>query len=787
MHAGTSDNSKARQIEIILERIESLPTLSPVASRLMQISSVQDADLDPIVELIESDLSLTSRILGLCRRADKGLGDRITTVRRAVVMLGLEAIQSVVLSVSVFDLMGKEAGAGPSDDPADAASIRFQRAEFWKHSIAVASAASLIAEAHPHLEIAPPEAFVAGLLHDMGKLVMEMMLPRSYSKALQLAERRASGSAHVERELFGLDHHTAAKRLSEHWGLPHALQDVMWLHSQPAGSIPDLPHKPLIGVVNAARALTRSIMLGWSGDYNNPPTLEGPSGVCATFGLVPDKVYACTERVHEDVAYRCAVLGLNNPSTAELMLGSIAAANQRLARLNTHLQQRSRGTQEQTRVLGLITDFHARWRAGRNLMDSLGDIVQSASEAFGPGFFGVVVQSRAGEPWQLVCFEPDGSAGHASLIHAPASLTGPGAAHANPHANPHANADLSLLSHAARGGIGVAPMALVPWITEHLEDKVDVRQLRILPLISSDESRGPTAILLHDREAADGLHERGTLRALASTWSSAIASALQHDGARRLGEKLAATNRDLVEAQSRLAERESMARLGEMAAGAAHEMNNPLTIISGRSQLLASRAGSETDRAAAQSIVAAAQHLSDLITSLRLLADPPAPSCAGAQLLEILRSAVERAEERTNCRGLCTIQADDHAIVTDRELLASAVAELIANALESMPESKVEIRAHHEPSDSRLMVLVKDHGPGMSARALHHAFDPFFSEKPAGRQTGLGLTRARRLVEILGGEISLQSLAGLGTTASVAVPLASATAHGTDAVEARAA
>ena len=58
----------------------------------------------------------------------------------------------------------------------------------------------------------------------------------------------------------------------------------------------------------------------------------------------------------------------------------------------------------------------------------------------------------------------------------------------------------------------------------------------------------------------------------------------------------------------------------------------------------------------------------------------------------------------------------------------------------------------------------------MSTRALQHAFDPFFSEKPAGRRTGLGLTRARRLVELHGGEVSLQSAPGEGTTATISLP-----------------
>src|SRR6266850_1126606 len=109
-------SERAGQIELILRRVESLPTLSPVATRMLQIAGVEDADLDALVEVIESDPPLTARLLGLCRRADKGWGDRITTVRRAVVMLGLEAVQAAALSVSVYDVM---AGYSPDSSGVD--------------------------------------------------------------------------------------------------------------------------------------------------------------------------------------------------------------------------------------------------------------------------------------------------------------------------------------------------------------------------------------------------------------------------------------------------------------------------------------------------------------------------------------------------------------------------------------------------------------------------------------------------------------------------------------------
>src|SRR5690606_3189661 len=139
------------------------------------------------------------------------------------------------------------------------------------------------------------------------------------------------------------------------------------------------------------------------------------------------------------------------------------------------------------------------------------------------------------------------------------------------------------------------------------------------------------------------------------------------------------------EAQLALAEAESLARLGEMAAGAAHEMNNPLTIISGRSQLLAARAANERDRADAAAVSRAAQQLSDLITSLKLIADPPPPAPAPCRVGDAARAAAGMAEERAGTRGRVRVEVPGPSSEAriDRELLELALVELIINALEA--------------------------------------------------------------------------------------------------------
>jgi signal transduction histidine kinase len=201
-------------------------------------------------------------------------------------------------------------------------------------------------------------------------------------------------------------------------------------------------------------------------------------------------------------------------------------------------------------------------------------------------------------------------------------------------------------------------------------------------------------------------------------------------------------------------------------------MNNPLTIISGRAQLLADSLSGARDRAAASAIAESAQDLSDLNSSLHMFASPPQVRSAPTSIGAIVRGAIELAEQRTRTTGRVRsrLAPDLPEGVLDRELVTRALTEVIVNALEASPSEIVEVKAQADPLDGRLLIVVEDRGPGLSPKALHHAFDPFFSEKPAGRQPGLGLARARQLIELHAGVIALRNNDGAGATCIISLP-----------------
>lgn len=741
------DSTRSRRVELILSQIESLPTLSPIATRLLELSSDDESDINEIVALIESDPSLTAKILGLCRRADMGLGDRITTVKHAVLMLGLSAVQAAVLSVDVFELL---ASRETCDDEADAYAAShntdgLDHVGFWKHAVAVACASELLAESSPKLGVSPEEAFVAGLLHDLGKIVLDMVMPRTYARVWDLCERRRRPTAEIERAIIGIDHHTAGKRLAEHWALPHALQDVLWLHSQPMAGIPDLPHKNIIGVVTAAKAMCRSVMLGWSGEFGPTPDVHS---MCVDADINPDIVELVMPQLHERVAKRCAALGIDHQADSELLLQSVVAANRKLGRMYELLSTRNATDKQHTRVLDAITVFHRAWTPGRSIADACEDVAQSACSVFGEGYYGVLFRAREKEPWQLYRFLRNGSRRGASLIEN----------EWDPLSDPRFDATKAP---------GLTATAM-PWLLDHIADAPDPQHVRVL-LMSTHRS-GPISALLHDRPLKPPHIGERELESLTSTWASSISAAAQHDGARRLGEQLAHTNRVLAEMQTQWAEAQSMVRLGEMAAGAAHEMNNPLTIISGRSQMLAQLLENPRDQAAAASIAQAAHDLANLISGLRLLADPPKLALSSATVQSVLTSAIAASMERTKSKAQVAIRCEPGVgtIRCDVDLLTSALSELIVNAIESDPGASVRLLAQQD--DTGIHFIVTDTGPGFTERAIRHAFDPFFSDKRAGRQTGLGLSRAKGLVELHSGSITVANLPQGGAQVTLTLP-----------------
>ena len=734
---------------MILAQVDNLPTLSPIATRVLNLGSSEQVDLQEVGKLIESDPALAARILGLCSKASTGLGDKITSVRRAVVMLGLDAVRSAVLSVSVYDLMAERGNAADGElsrsDPATSELRRmcFDRVGFWKNALSVACASELIARNQKQLCVTPDEAFVAGLLHGLGRVVLDLVLPQSYSRVIALAERRQVETATLENQILGVDHHIAGKRCAEHWGLPTQLQDVMWLYGTPYQAIPETDHKQLIGIVAVARAYCRELYLGWCGDFGIPAT---STSLAEEMGIPASSLQEITVELHANVVERCKSLGLDELTTPELMLSSLLQANRQLSRFTTALQERAAQAENYGRILAAINLFHSSDGPSRGLSGTLAQVSKSAMQLLGDGKAITVVQVNENDPWQILKFAPDGRVAETKLFKPPTHAT-----------------SLRDRMNAMRAGGSIT--ALGNTFVEALESMSTPFDLCVTPIRTG--GKASAALLLdHDPSQVSALPE-----ALISAWESALRASTHQDEAQRMAEQFNQVNRTLVHTQAKLGETQAMAKLGEVTAGAAHEMNNPLTVISGRGQLLLTTLSTAREKAAAESIVDAARDLSELITSLNLIAKVPKPELGTVTVISIVELASKIAKERLGKPASVSLKLGPgiDKVWVDRTMVSRALAEIMCNASQAAPDATSELTI--EAVGATLTFCVQDSGSGFTAQALRHAFDPFFSEKQAGRGRGLGLSRARSMIASLGGEITLANLPGKGAQVSIHLPV----------------
>ncbi|MCS6852390.1 MAG: ATP-binding protein [Gemmataceae bacterium] len=225
-----------------------------------------------------------------------------------------------------------------------------------------------------------------------------------------------------------------------------------------------------------------------------------------------------------------------------------------------------------------------------------------------------------------------------------------------------------------------------------------------------------------------------------------------------------------------------LAALAELAAGAGHEINNPLAVISGQAQYLLAREADQSRQRSLQTIINQAQRIHDILQGLMQFARPPRPHKEAVDLGELLRdvvNALAAEAERRGVRLLCPELEEPLTVWVDPKMLETAVRAVLRNAIEAAPaDGWACVRVKRAGSEG-IDVVVEDNGPGPSPTQREHMFDPFYSGRPAGRGRGLGLSIAWRLMHEQGGDIRFERCPDGPTRFALRLPPAAADAgHG---------
>ena len=212
-------------------------------------------------------------------------------------------------------------------------------------------------------------------------------------------------------------------------------------------------------------------------------------------------------------------------------------------------------------------------------------------------------------------------------------------------------------------------------------------------------------------------------------------------------------------------EAEKLESLAEFAAGAGHDINNPLAVISGRAQLLLRTEKDPERRRDLALINSQALRVHEMIGDLMLFARPPRPELALVDCRAILEKLVEELGPRAQqqCTEIVLSAGDGCVAMVDPTQILVALRAICDNALQALgSEGRIDIRAQRceRPlSDSRsaIEIHIRDTGPGIAPEVRRHLFDPFYSGRGAGRGVGMGLAKCWRIVTNHGGTIGVQS------------------------------
>ena len=231
----------------------------------------------------------------------------------------------------------------------------------------------------------------------------------------------------------------------------------------------------------------------------------------------------------------------------------------------------------------------------------------------------------------------------------------------------------------------------------------------------------------------------------------------------------------LRQARAELAKQQSLAGLAEMASGAAHELNNPLAVISGRAQLLLEAEADENKKQMLDHIQSRTDEISQIVSDLLAFAQPPQPKKRSVSIRELLNKAVEKT-----CRqcGLASMEIEiagdgtNDGVYVDIHQVTQSVSCILANALQSYKGGNGPVWADcgMSPDRKSVSVAIRDTGCGMNAETATKARQPFFSSCPAGRRRGMGLAHAQRLLSLNGGNLKLTSEPAAGTTVTITLP-----------------
>lgn len=218
------DNSDLKNL---INQMKSLPSLPDLYVDIVNALRSPNVSVNRVGRIISRDAGMSTKILQLVNSAYFGIRRNITDPVQATIYLGIDTIEALVFSVGVFQKFSRTIFPG------------FSLHDVWHHSLAISAFAKMITSIEVNDKKFENEAFIAGVLHDAGKLIFAANIPQRYSEALQLSRNKSIPLHEVEREMFSATHAEVGAYLLGLWGLPDPIVEALAFHHYPNQCVGD--------------------------------------------------------------------------------------------------------------------------------------------------------------------------------------------------------------------------------------------------------------------------------------------------------------------------------------------------------------------------------------------------------------------------------------------------------------------------------------------------------------------------------------------------------------------
>jgi len=210
---------RTKNLDSFTQNIEQIPTLQIVSKKIMSLLSDEDISLKRIADLIETDQSMTTKILKVANSAFYGTLNKVSSVDNALVILGIEEVKGILMTFSIYNFFSASENDG------------FDRSQFWKHAIISSQVARYLGQ---YFNIGKDDTlFLSGLIHDMGKAVLDQYFHEEFLQIIEYISSNNESFSKGEKEILGITHYQVAAKLLQQWKFPEKVIMQVFYHHAP--------------------------------------------------------------------------------------------------------------------------------------------------------------------------------------------------------------------------------------------------------------------------------------------------------------------------------------------------------------------------------------------------------------------------------------------------------------------------------------------------------------------------------------------------------------------------